>query len=68
MTLETVARPGDLVLAQHLEELQVAEVSGAGGGEPGTEGLQHPGQFQRPPCGGEPVAAGEGEGGAMPCP
>ncbi len=37
---------GDLVFAQDLEELDVAEFAGAGLGEPGLEGVQHPGQPQ----------------------
>ena len=37
---------GDLVLAQDLEELEVAELPGAGLGEAGVEGVEHPGQLQ----------------------
>ena len=33
--------------AEHLQELQVPELAGAGLGEPRVEGLQHPAQFQR---------------------
>ena len=38
--------PGDLVLAEHLEELEVAELTGGGLGEAGFEGVEHPGQLQ----------------------
>ena len=37
---------GDLVLAEDLEEVQVAEFAGAGLGEAGVEGGEHPGQLQ----------------------
>ena len=37
---------GDLVLAQDLEEVQVAEFPGAGLGEAGVEGGEHAGQLQ----------------------
>ena len=37
----------DLVVAEDLQELEVAEFPGAGLGEAGVEGVQHPGQFQR---------------------
>ena len=37
---------GDLVVAEHLQELQVAEFAGAGLGQAGVEGVQHPGQLQ----------------------
>ena len=39
---------GDLVFAQDLQEVQVAEVPGVGLGQPGVEGGQHAGQFQVP--------------------
>jgi hypothetical protein len=39
---------GDLVVAEHLEELDVAEFPGSGLGEAGFEGLEHPGQLQGP--------------------
>ena len=35
---------GDLVFAQHLEELEVAELAGLGLAEAGVEGVEHPGQ------------------------
>ena len=35
---------GQLVLAQDLEELDVAEGAGPGLGQAGVEGLEHPGQ------------------------
>src|SRR5579875_3492496 len=54
---------GDLVLTQHLEELQVAQFPGAGVGEAGIEGGQHPWQFQCPQRRGEPVAVGDRGGG-----
>ena len=38
---------GDLVVAEHLQELDVAEFPGAGLGQAGFEGLEHPGQLQR---------------------
>jgi hypothetical protein len=37
---------GDLVLAQDLEEVQVAEFPGVRLGQAGVEGAQHAGQFQ----------------------
>ncbi len=37
---------GDLVVAQYLEEVQVAELLGAGLGQAGVEGIEHPGQLQ----------------------
>ena len=37
---------GDLVLAQDLQEVQVAEFPGVGLGQAGVEGGQHAGQFQ----------------------
>ena len=55
---------GDLVLAQDLEEVQVAEFPGAGLGEAGVEGGEHPGQLQ-------PRAAsarvGDGDGSCASC-
>src|SRR6267154_725976 len=39
---------GDLVLAQDLQEVQVAEFPGVGLGEAGVQGVQHAGQFQVP--------------------
>ena len=38
---------GDLVVAEDLQELQVAEFPGAGLGQAGVEGLQHPAELQR---------------------
>jgi hypothetical protein len=38
---------GDLVVAEDLQELQMAEFPGAGLGQPGVEGLQHPAQLER---------------------
>jgi hypothetical protein len=40
--------PGDLVVAEDLQELDVAEFPGAGLSQAGVEGLEHPGQLQRP--------------------
>ena len=37
---------GDLVFAQDLEEVDVAEFAGAGLGELGVDGVEHAGQFQ----------------------
>jgi hypothetical protein len=42
---------GDLVLAEHLEELEVAEFPVAGLGEAGIEGVEHAGEFQCFECG-----------------
>lgn len=39
---------GDLVLAERVEELDVSEVAGVGLSETGIEGVEHPGEFQRP--------------------
>jgi hypothetical protein len=39
---------GDLVLAQGLQEFEVAEPTVAGLGQPGVEGVEHAGQFQGP--------------------
>ena len=39
---------GDLVLAEDLQEVQVAEFPGVGLGEAGVEGGEHPGQLQVP--------------------
>ena len=45
----------DLVLAEDLQELEVAECPGSGLCQSGVEGLQHAGEFQRaqrvPQCG-----------------
>ena len=49
---------GDLVLAEHLEELEVAELPGAGLGEAGFEGVEHPGELQGAQRRLELVAAG----------
>jgi hypothetical protein len=38
---------GDLVVAEDLEEVEVAEVTGEGLGQTGVEGFQHAGQLQR---------------------
>src|SRR5664279_4245884 len=38
----------DLVLAEHLQELQVTEGAGPGLSQSGVEGFEHPGEFQRP--------------------
>ena len=48
---------GDLVLAQDLQEVQVAEFPGVRLGQAGVEGVQHAGQFQ--------VAQGCGQGAAV---
>ena len=37
---------GDFVLAEDLQEVEVAEFAGGGLGEPGVEGFEHAGQFQ----------------------
>ena len=37
---------GDLVFAEHLQELEMAELAGMGLGEAGVEGVQHAGQLQ----------------------
>ncbi|PXY16719.1 hypothetical protein BA062_38665 [Prauserella flavalba] len=37
---------GDLVVAEDLQELDVAEFAGAGLGQASVEGLQHPGQLE----------------------
>ena len=42
---------GDLVLAEHLQEVQVAEFAGLGLDQAGVEGFQHAGQLQRPQAG-----------------
>jgi hypothetical protein len=39
---------GDLVLAQHLEELQVAQFAGVGLGQALVEGLQHAAELEGP--------------------
>ena len=39
---------GDLVFAEDLEELDVAEFPGAGLGQPGVDGVEHAGQLQGP--------------------
>ena len=49
---------GDLVLAEHLQELEVAECAGAGLGQAGVEGVEHAGQLQ----GAQRVAQGWGRG------
>ena len=54
---------GDLVLAEDLEEVQVAEFAGVGLGEAGVEGGEHAGQLQFPQRGGERAAVGDGDGG-----
>ena len=54
---------GDLVLAEDLQEVQVAELPGAGLGEAGVEGGEHPGQLQLPQRGGERAAVGDGDRG-----
>ena len=38
----------DLVFAEHLQEAQVAEVSGGGLGQAAVEGMRRAGQFQLP--------------------
>ena len=53
----------DLVLAQDLEEVQVAEFAGAGLGEAGVEGGEHPRQLQVAQRRGERAAVGDGDGG-----
>ena len=50
---------GDLVLAEDLEEVQVAEFPGAGLGEAGVEGGEHPGQLQLAQRGRERAAVGD---------
>ncbi len=37
---------GDLVFAEHLQEVQVPEVAVAGLGQPGIEGVEHAGEFE----------------------
>ena len=54
---------GDLVLAEDLEEVQVAEFPGAGLGEAGVEGGEHAGQLQVAQRRGERAAVGDGDGG-----
>ena len=54
---------GDLVLAEDLEEVQVAELAGVGLGEAGVEGGEHPGQLQFPQRGRERAAVGDGDRG-----
>ena len=54
---------GDLVLAEDLEEVQVAELAGVGLGEAGVEGSEHAGQLQVPERGGQGAAVGNGDGG-----
>src|ERR1022692_4184811 len=44
------AAAGDLVFAQDLEEVDVAEVPGAGLGEAGVDGGEHPRELQRAQC------------------
>ena len=39
-------RRADLVLAEDLQEVQVAEFAGGGLGQAGVEGLEHAGQLQ----------------------
>jgi hypothetical protein len=41
---------GDLVFAQDLEEVDVAEFPGAGLGQPALDGLQHAGQLEGAQC------------------
>jgi hypothetical protein len=53
---------GDLVLAEHLKELQVAEFARVGLGEPGVESLQHAGQLQLAQRRGERVVIDRGDG------
>ena len=53
---------GDLVLAEDLEEVQVAEFPGAGLGEAGVQGGEHAGQLQLAQRGGERAAVGDGDG------
>src|SRR4029077_11552405 len=48
---------GQLVLAQHLEELGVPEGAGPGLGQPRVQGVEHAGQAQRLQHGGEPCWA-----------
>ena len=68
---------GGLVLAQHLEELDVAELPAVGLAEPGLEGVEHPEQLQRrrlssswwvrvttPAAGGEELRRGRADGRA----
>ncbi len=52
---------GDLVLAQRLEELQVAEVPAVGLGEARVEGVQHPRQAQRTERGRELMRPGHAD-------
>jgi hypothetical protein len=54
---------GDLVLAQDLEEVQVAEFPGAGLGEAGVEGGEHAGQLEAAQRGRERAAVGDRDGG-----
>ena len=43
---DMVVAAGDLVLAQDLQEVQVAEFPGVGLGQAGVQGVQHAGQLQ----------------------
>ena len=51
---------GELVLAQHLEELGVPEGAGAGLGQPRVQRVEHAGQAQRLEHRGEPAGAAGG--------
>jgi len=42
---------GDFVFAEHLQEFQVPEFPGAGLGQAGIEGVEHPGEFEGLECG-----------------
>ena len=42
---------GDLVFAEHLQEFQVSEFPVVGLGQPGIEGVEHPGEFEGLQCG-----------------
>ena len=49
--------------ARRIRRCRVAELSGAGLGEAGVEGGEHPGQLQVAQRGGEGTAVGHGDGG-----
>ena len=59
---------GDLVLAQDLQEVQVAEFPGVRLDETRVEGLEHAGQFQVAQRGGQRAAVGDGNCRVMACP
>ena len=54
---------GDLVLAQDLQEVQVAQFAGVGLGQAGVQRAEHAGQFQVAQPGGQRAAVSDGRGG-----